>query len=608
MKKILLSLLILIPFTASAITFGDGNIGVLDKWSATSSPVSGISPRTPANTIYAPFSSAYFKDLIYTGSLTNVNKTDGCASWVSGVLTSLGVACGSGSGGGVGTSTNPFMATYFVATSTTATSTFSGGLNIQASSTIPLPDVQFDYQTLVTTVQNLSSGTSYVPSDSGQATIFDTSVTGASGANTIQGYNFNLNGNPIISAFGYDDGTGFLKQTGVGISSSTPMAKLAIMMSTTTDPMFALNIGSSTVAFATTTLFSISNTGAAVMSSTLSVAGPITNQAIGNYIYTGNSTALLGTDGSRSGLMLSNSSGVYWNSSGGAQAGTKTASINKTTDLATVAIGTGAVDSTDGTVLTGFLGLSSSTPNAVLSIGNFRTSTANFPLLDIASTTNGTATTSIFRVNANSNVGVSTSSPGSLFSIGGIANFSVATSTFYSGLNILNGCYAHSGVCLPEPLGTTTNGDLIQGSTQFMSTKITKYTFNSAIINTLGATPTGALKITTIPANTIVKDITIVITGQEATIANFLNITIPILGMPQSPSSISCNLVNGDNSNNIYGHSNNTIATETVLHGGYIPSTSASTDININFDGIAENLNTSTECSGDIYITTQKLQ
>lgn len=50
--------------------------------------------------------------------------TAGCAQINgTGLLSSTGVNCGSGSGG-VGTSTNPFMATYFVATSTTATSTF----------------------------------------------------------------------------------------------------------------------------------------------------------------------------------------------------------------------------------------------------------------------------------------------------------------------------------------------------------------------------------------------------------------------------------------------------------------------------------------------------
>ncbi|HVU06393.1 MAG TPA: hypothetical protein VHE10_01195, partial [Candidatus Paceibacterota bacterium] len=48
------------------------------------------------------------------------------------------------------------------------------------------------------------------------------------------------------------------------------------------------------------------------------------------------------------------------------------------------------------------------------------------------------------------NVGIGTTSPGSLLSVGGIANFTAGTSTFYSagGLNISNGCYAMNGACL----------------------------------------------------------------------------------------------------------------------------------------------------------------
>ena len=48
------------------------------------------------------------------------------------------------------------------------------------------------------------------------------------------------------------------------------------------------------------------------------------------------------------------------------------------------------------------------------------------------------------------NVGIGTTTPGSLLSLGGIANFTAATSTFYSsgGLNLAGGCYAISGTCL----------------------------------------------------------------------------------------------------------------------------------------------------------------
>src|SRR3989338_5914998 len=48
------------------------------------------------------------------------------------------------------------------------------------------------------------------------------------------------------------------------------------------------------------------------------------------------------------------------------------------------------------------------------------------------------------------NVGIGTTTPGSLLSIGGVANFTTATSTFYGqGVNLEDGCYAIGGVCIP---------------------------------------------------------------------------------------------------------------------------------------------------------------
>lgn len=47
--------------------------------------------------------SRWWRNIFYRGSLINDLMTDGCASWASGVLTSLGVPCGSGGGSGGGT-------------------------------------------------------------------------------------------------------------------------------------------------------------------------------------------------------------------------------------------------------------------------------------------------------------------------------------------------------------------------------------------------------------------------------------------------------------------------------------------------------------------------
>jgi hypothetical protein len=61
--------------------------------------------------------------------------------------------------------------------------------------------------------------------------------------------------------------------------------------------------------------------------------------------------------------------------------------------------------------------------------------------------TGGTVTgTAIFT----GDIGIGTTSPGSLLSLGGIANLTTATSTFYStgGLNLASGCFAVNGTCI----------------------------------------------------------------------------------------------------------------------------------------------------------------
>ena len=55
----------------------------------------------------------------------------------------------------------------------------------------------------------------------------------------------------------------------------------------------------------------------------------------------------------------------------------------------------------------------------------------------------------LFWDNANGRLGVGTTTPGSLLSLGGIGNFAAATSTFYGtgGINLASGCFAVNGIC-----------------------------------------------------------------------------------------------------------------------------------------------------------------
>jgi hypothetical protein len=55
--------------------------------------------------------------------------------------------------------------------------------------------------------------------------------------------------------------------------------------------------------------------------------------------------------------------------------------------------------------------------------------------------------------------GIATTSPGSLFSIGGVANFTTGTSTLYAsgGINLAGGCFAVNGTCVGSS-GGSSNG------------------------------------------------------------------------------------------------------------------------------------------------------
>ncbi len=79
------------------------------------------------------------------------------------------------------------------------------------------------------------------------------------------------------------------------------------------------------------------------------------------------------------------------------------------------------------------------------------------------------------------NVGIGTSTPGSLLSLGGIANFTTATSTFYSsgGINLTSGCFAVNGVCAGT--GTGSVGAGTQGQLPFFAAAGTTLTATSSI-------------------------------------------------------------------------------------------------------------------------------
>src|SRR4029077_9307919 len=102
--------------------------------------------------------------------------------------------------------------------------------------------------------------------------------------------------------------------------------------------------------------------------------------------------------------------------------------------------------------------------------------------------TGGGGLTEGMRLDNSGNLGIGTSSPGSLLSLGATngINFRTATSSFNStgGINLANGCFASNGTCLSQNAGT-----------------VTSVTGTYPVQSTGGATPTISLAFGTTSAN-----------------------------------------------------------------------------------------------------------
>jgi hypothetical protein len=145
--------------------------------------------------------------------------------------------------------------------------------------------------------------------------------------------------------------------------------------------------------------------------------------------------------------------------------------------------------------------LATSTPTAAAYIATSTTATSTFA--------GGlTAANGNFSILQNGYVGIGTTTPGSLLSLSNIANFTTATSTFYStgGMNLAAGCFAKGGSCLSfadltgtlgiAQGGTGTTTQVTNGISYFDGTKITSgtaLTFNGTNFGIGTTTPSANL-------------------------------------------------------------------------------------------------------------------
>ena len=87
---------------------------------------------------------------------------------------------------------------------------------------------------------------------------------------------------------------------------------------------------------------------------------------------------------------------------------------------------------------------------------------------DLAEFYNGTGG-SVFKILNNGNIGIGTTTPGSIFSVQGVANWTGATTTYYStgGINLTGGCFSINGTCISGSGGSSASSTLLSDNNTF---------------------------------------------------------------------------------------------------------------------------------------------
>jgi hypothetical protein len=127
------------------------------------------------------------------------------------------------------------VADYFSATSTTATSTFAGDVNVGSGA------LTYTNSSGVIDIATLNLGAQSFESDAGIISWADMPVTSTSVATTVNSYSAQIDGNPLLTIYSESDGAGgILNTSGVGIGTTTPYAKLSVVGTGIITPTFAI--------------------------------------------------------------------------------------------------------------------------------------------------------------------------------------------------------------------------------------------------------------------------------------------------------------------------------------------------------------------------------
>ncbi|MDE1941298.1 MAG: hypothetical protein KGI66_04220, partial [Patescibacteria group bacterium] len=161
-----------------------------------------------------------------SGTLAVSNGGTGATSFAGGWLYSAG-------GTSALVSSSSPTVNYLVATSTTATSTFAGGLTIGTNGLV------YDSYSGITTISALQTGGMSFPTDAGALTWTDLPIDSTPANGTVESYSADLNGNPMLTVFGQADGAGNIKNAAVGIGTTSPWSLLSVAGQSEADNFYA---------------------------------------------------------------------------------------------------------------------------------------------------------------------------------------------------------------------------------------------------------------------------------------------------------------------------------------------------------------------------------
>ncbi|MFA6536564.1 MAG: hypothetical protein WCT25_04020, partial [Candidatus Paceibacterota bacterium] len=254
----------------------------------------GIGTTTPGASLSIQGSSSvgfYLAGLsLGTADLFRISTSTASATSTALIVTSAGKL-------GLGT-TSPYAVlsvagdasvTRLDVTNASATSTIAGGLSVGGGGLV------YDYSSGVTTVDNLNLGTLNFDTDAGIVTWTDLPVSSSATAGTVESYRAKIDGNALLSVYAESDGAGGIRNSRVGIGTTTPYAALSVVGTTTTATSRAFEVtdsaytsrlvvlDSGNVGIGTTTpgsIFSIQGVGNFVASATSTLTNGLNVAAI----------------------------------------------------------------------------------------------------------------------------------------------------------------------------------------------------------------------------------------------------------------------------------------------------------------------------------------